>query len=156
MIDGYISPAQPAYQHLLTIVSQINSFLENPLKESLTIYDETEKRLGYTGFAISAFVGLVTFLILAFAPYITCSFDRELNLVTIERSSLFGKKIFEHKTSDITAVTVEDASEEANYRLVLMLSSGEKLPLTYFFSSGWHEKQHMANRVQKFLRIGKQ
>lgn len=153
LINSYIYSDEPEYQNLLNIMSQINSFLDHFSKDTLTIYEEYEKLLGYTGFAIGAFFGLVTFLILVLTPSITCSFERELNLVTIERCNLFGKKIIENKTSDITAVKVEDASEESTYRLVLMLSSGEKLPLTYFFTSGWKEKQQMANRLQNFLEI---
>jgi hypothetical protein len=120
------------------------------------IVEQDEKLLEYTNFAIGTFFGLITFLILAIAPYITCSFEREFNRVTIERRNLFGKKTFDYKISDIVAVKVEEQSdaESATYRLTLLLTSDEKLPLTYVFTSGWKEKQQIAERLQNFLGIG--
>lgn len=155
LTESYISSFEPEYQYFLTVVSQINSFIEKSLEDSLTIELE-ERLLGYTGFAIGSFFGLLALLIVAIAPYIICSFDQEFNLVTIERRNLFGKKRIEYKTSDIIAVKVEGQSDEesASYRLNIILTSGEKLPLTYVFTSGWKEKQQIAARLQNFLGIG--
>lgn len=155
LTQSYTYNPEPEYQHFLAVVSQINSFIEKSLEDSLTIQVE-ERLLGYTDFALGVFFGLIALLIFGIAPYIICSFDRESNLVTIERRNLFGKKSFEYKTSDIIAVKVEEQSdaESATYRLTLMLTSGEKLPLAYFFTSGWQEKQQIADRLQKFLGIG--
>lgn len=101
-----------------------------------------------------AFFSLLSFLIVAVSPYITCSFDQTLNLVLIERRSLFGKKVLEDKISNISAVEVETESSdgELTYRLTLMLASGRKLPLTYFFESNrWQEDEFIAHRIRRFL-----
>ncbi len=55
--------------------------ITEPLQNTL-IVEQNEKTIGYAGFC--AFFSLITFLILAVAPYITCSLDRKLNLVLIE------------------------------------------------------------------------
>ena len=153
-IESYTYSSLPEYQHLLTVVSQINSFVTKPLQDSL-IVEKDEKDAGYICFAIGTFFSLITFLILAISPYITCSFEREFNKVTIERRNLFGKKTFEYKISDVVAVKVEEQSdiESATYRLTLLLTSGEKVPLTYDFTSGWKEKQQIANQLKNFLAI---
>ena len=152
---SYTYSSLPEYQHLLTVVSQINSFVAKPLQDSL-IVEQDEKYVGYICFATGTFFSLITFLILAISPYITCSLEREFNLVTIERRNLFSKKTFDYKISDIVAVKVEEQSdiESATYRLTLLLTSGEKVPLTYGFTSGWKEKQQIANQLQNFLAIG--
>jgi hypothetical protein len=70
-------------------------------------------------------------------------------------SNLFSKKIFDYKISNIVAVKVEDSSdiESTTYRLTLFLESGEKVPFTYSFTSGWKEKEQIADRLQNFLGI---
>ncbi len=152
--ESYTYKSDPSYQNLVAIASQINSFIAHPLQNSLII-EQNEKDLGYVGWGICVFFSLITFLVLTVSPYVTCSFDRELNLVTIERRNLFGKKVLEDKISNIIAVKVEEQSdtESSTYRLTLMLASGEKLPLRYFFTSGWQEKQLFANQIQNFLGI---
>jgi hypothetical protein len=152
--ENYTYKSDPSYQNLVAIASQINAFIAYPLQNSLII-DQNEKDLGYIGWGICAFFSLITFLVLTISSYVTCSFDRELNLVTVERQNLFGKKVLEEKISNIVAVKVEEQSdiESSTYRLTLILASGKKLPLRYFFTSGWQEKQLFANQIQNFLGI---
>ena len=152
--EDYVYKSMPEYKHLLAIAGQINSFIAKPLQNYL-IVEQNEKDFGYVGLGICAFFSLITFLLLTVFPYITCSFNKELNLITIERSNLFGKKIFVDKISNIIAVNVEEQSgtENDTYRLTLMLASGEKLPIRYFFTSGWQEKQLFANLIKEFLGI---
>lgn len=150
----YISRFEPEYQSLLTIVDRIDFFIEKSLEDSLTIQQD-EKLLGYIGFVISGFFGLLVLLLIATAPCITFSCDREADSVTIERRNFFGKKTFQEKVSNITAVEVEEQNgeESTTYRINLLLKTGKHLPLTYFFTSGWQEKQQIANCLKKFLEI---
>jgi hypothetical protein len=152
--ENYVYKSTPEYKNLLTIASQINSFITKPLRNTLKV-EQDGKIIGYAGFGICAFFSLITFLILTVSPYVTCSFERELEIVTIKRRNLFGNKVLEDKISNIVGVEVETRSgEDITFRLTLMLASGEKLPLTYFFTSeGWQEEQLFANRIQKFLGI---
>jgi hypothetical protein len=152
--DIYTYSVESEYQHLLNIVSQINSFVVKPSQNSLLV-EKDEKVLGYTSFAISVFFGLITFLVLALSSYITCSFEEDLNLLTLERRNLFRKKVFDYKISEVIDVKVEESSdmESTNYRLTLILESDRKVPLTYSFNSGWKEKEQIARRLKKFVRI---
>lgn len=154
LTETYTYSLQPEYHYLLTSVNQINSFIANPLQSYLLI-ERNEKILGYTGFAIISFFGLITFIILAMAPYINCFLDRNLDLLTIERCNLFKKTISTYKISNIITVKVEEQSdlESSTYRLTIFLRSGEKIPFTYFSTSGWKEKEEMSHRLQNFLKI---
>jgi hypothetical protein len=151
--EDYVYKSMPEYKNLSAIAGQINSFIAEPSQNYL-IVEQNEKAFGYVGLGICTVFSLITFLVLTVFPYITCSFDKELNIVTIERSNLFGKKIFADRISNIIAVNVEESGTESDtYRLTLMLASGEKLPIRYFFTSGWQEKQFFANLIKKFLGI---
>lgn len=155
-VKNYIYTSDSEYQNLLNIISQVNSFVGEPLQDSLTV-EQSEKELGFVCFALSIFFGLITFLLVKIPPYITCFFDRELDRVTIERRNLFGSKSSDYNISDITAVKLESTSDSdgAYFRLTLLLTSGQKVPLTYTFTSDCREKQHIANQLQKFLGLGK-
>jgi hypothetical protein len=150
----YISKFQPEYQSLLTILDQINFFIDKSLEDSLMIQQD-EKLLSYTGFAMSGCFWAIALILFLSAPYITCSFDREADSVTIERRNFLGKRTFQDKISEITTVEVEEQSgeETTTYRINLLLKSGKQLPLTYCFTSGWQEKQQITNRLKKFLEI---
>jgi hypothetical protein len=52
-------------------------------------------------------------------------------------------------------VKVEEQSdiESSTYRLTIFLRSGEKVAFTYFYTSGWKEKEEMSHRLQNFLEI---
>lgn len=133
-----------------TLSSQINRFIESPLESSL-IVQEDDRLLGYTGFGVGFFFVLLSFLVLAASPVVTCIFDKELNSMIIRRQQWFYEKIFEHPLNEILDIKVESAGDDDwMYRVNILLTSGE-IPLSYSYTSGFEEKQQIAVCVRRFL-----
>ncbi|MBD2683044.1 MULTISPECIES: hypothetical protein [Nostoc] len=151
--DSYVSMQEPAYENMYNLVTQINEFIKNSLAASLTVQYE-DKLLGYTGFFIAGCFWLITGLVLVTAPFINCSFDKKVDGVILERRNFFWKKAVRCKLNDIKAVNVESYSDEGNvnYRINLLLISGENLPLTQSLTSNWQEKQQIVEQIRQFLK----
>ncbi|QSJ14832.1 hypothetical protein JYQ62_23430 [Nostoc sp. UHCC 0702] len=151
--ESYVSMQEPAYENMYNLVTQINEFIKNYLAASITIKYEN-KLLGYTGLVIAGCFWLITGLFIVTDPFVNCSFDKKVNGVILERRNLFGKKAVRCKLNDIKAVNVESYSDEGNvnYRINLLLISGEKLPLTQGLTCGWQEKQQIAEQIRQFMK----
>jgi hypothetical protein len=150
--DSYVSRVEPEYQYLQTLVSQVNAFVDHSTQERFVTQQE-QKLLGYTGFAIASVFGLVGILISATAPSISCTFDRENGSFTLVRSMIRSSQVIRCKINDILAVDIESQSdqESTTYRLILLLTSGERLPLTRSLTNGRKDKQQLAAQIQQFL-----
>ncbi|MBD2681545.1 hypothetical protein H6H03_29660 [Nostoc paludosum FACHB-159] len=99
---------------------------------------------------------VLSLLIITSDVSITCSFDKEANLMTLTRSrwlGIFGKLVIQHKLDELVDVKVEstDGEESTVYRVVFILNSGEILPLTYLYSSGSASKYQIAKMIKIFL-----
>lgn len=107
---------------------------------------------------ISGFFFFLSLLIIALSSVKTCTFDKERSRMTIKRQHWFGEKILEHSINEISDVQIEHTSSSEGsriYRVTLILSSGEKLPLTRSYTSGIEEKQYIANLIKYFLNLGR-
>lgn len=152
-------------------------------RPSLNILEQTSNKLVFrlrptfdSGFGVSiGAAGLISLLLLDYTPMMsgflfflslltmalssvkTFTFDKERDRMTIKRQYWFGKKILNHSINEISDVEVEYSSGNAGsvYRVTLILSSGEKLPLTRSYTSGIEEKQYIANLVKGFLNLGR-
>ncbi len=135
------------------LVFQINAFIQAPMQASLVV-QENERLLGYFGFGIAGFFEVVSILVIAVAPVVTCFFDQESDSVTIRRHNWFGAKVFQHSLHEISGAKVELSNGGGlTFRVTLTLWSGKTLPLTRFYSSGSEEKQQVAIYIQKFLSL---
>lgn len=151
--ESYVSIKTRAYENMRNLVAQINEFIKNYDAVSFRVQYE-DKISGYTGFVIAVGFWLIAWLVIVTAPFINCSFDKQVDGIILERRNLFGKKAVRCKLSDIKTVNVESYSEEGNatYRINLLLISGENLPLTQSLTSGWQEKQQIAEQIRQFLK----
>lgn len=106
---------------------------------------------------ISGFLFFLSFLTMALSSVKTCTFDQERDRMTIKRQSLFGKKILNHSINEISDVEVEHSSGNAGsvYRVTLILSYGKNVPLTRSYTSGFEEKQRIAELINNFLNLGR-
>lgn len=98
---------------------------------------------------------LLGFLGLIFAgQVVTCQFDKDSNSLTIKRRSLLNTKVIWHSLADILDVQVQSTSwhhdETANYQVVIVLKSGNKLNLNFGLISA-KEKLKTVNLIRKFL-----
>lgn len=144
------------YEERQELISQINAFIENPSQTSLTVQQD-DRLTGFVGLCISGFFFFLSLLIMALCPVITCSFDKELDRMTIKRQRWFGEKILEYSINEISDVKVEDSSTDDGsvYRVTLTLSSGENVSPTRSYTSGFEEKQYIAKLIKSFLNLGK-
>jgi hypothetical protein len=139
-----------------SVISTIESFLADSLQTSL-VFQENDRDAGYAGVGISLFLGVLSLLIITSASSITCSFDKEANLMTLTRSrwlGIFGKLVIQHKLDELVDVKVEstDGEESTVYRVVFVLKSGEIFPLTHVYSSGSASKYQIAKMIKNFLK----
>jgi hypothetical protein len=98
---------------------------------------------------------LLGFLGLIFAgQVVTCQFDKDSNSLTIKRRSLLNTKVIWHSLADILDVQVQSTSwhhdETANYQIVIVLKSDNKLNLNFGLIST-KEKLETVNLIRKFL-----
>jgi hypothetical protein len=136
------------------LISQINTFIENPLQASLKVQQD-DKLLGYTGFSISSFFLFLSLLVIAVVPVINCTLNKELDRIIIKRQRWFGTKEIQHLLSEISDVRVEyfSGDEGGTYRVTLNLSAGDNLPLTWGYTSGFEEKHYLAVLIKSFLNL---
>jgi hypothetical protein len=98
---------------------------------------------------------ILGFLGLIFAgKVVTCQFDKDSNSLTIKRRSLLNSRVIWHSLADILDVQVQSTSwhhdETANYQIVIVLKSGNKLNLNFGLIST-KEKLETVNLIRKFL-----
>ncbi|MEH2397304.1 hypothetical protein [Nostoc sp.] len=135
-----------------TIVSHITNFISNPKITSLT--EKQDDRLWmYLIGGIFVTGGLITLL----ARVVTCVFDKTLDTLTVKQQGLLGTKFIEHRLSEIEDVLVEKSTtnHSSNYRITIALVSGDRLPLTSYYSSGRTSKQETASCIKSFLNLNK-
>lgn len=138
-----------------SVLSSINTFLANASEQPLE-FQEDDSLQGYTSVAISLFLEFLALLIIALGSSITCTLDKEFNTMTLSRYRGFAmleKTVCQHSLSEIVDVKLEslDADQGWVYRIVFVLVSGEIVPFTHVYSSGFQYKQQIAKILKKFL-----
>ncbi|MBW4507903.1 MAG: hypothetical protein KME64_15510 [Scytonematopsis contorta HA4267-MV1] len=140
------------------ITSAINSFVKNRLKTSLSI-ESAYKWFSIAGL-ITVSVIAVSFLCIMLLCLLqgvdTWIFEKNIDGLTIKQKRLLGKKFTQHlQQGEIEDVTVEE-SESWNgdniYRLSILQVSGESIPLSQVYSSGWERKQEIRRSINIFIR----
>jgi hypothetical protein len=103
-------------------------------------------------------IGLLIFA--AFGGVSTCVLDRERGTVTLKYRSLFRAKTQEYPLTDIASVEIgrsrKDSEGHSSFRVELALTSGERIPLTPYYSSGWNARHARAERLRAFLGLPSQ
>jgi hypothetical protein len=106
----------------------------------------------------SLIIGLVILLIFGSTNTITA--DRTRRLLTVSRRSLFGTKTEEYPFSEIADFQVEASRQHTtrrhrniNYRLVLVKTSGDQVPLQSVFTSYYDDKARKAKALSEYLQV---
>ena len=147
-----------SYKQLESIISSTNKFLTQPLEKNLALKQD-DSLIGYLGVGITIFFSLLALLIIAAGSFISCNFDKELNIMTLSRYrwfGRFGKTVFQYSLNEIVDVKVEQSTTNEDdwfYRVTLVLESGESLPLTRAYTSGFEDKQQIVNIIKAFLEL---
>jgi hypothetical protein len=132
------------------IVSHINQFLKIPQETSLTQQEDDRLNMFLIG-GLFFTCGLVPLT----ARIVTCVFNKTLNTLTVKRQGFLGTEVIEHGLREIKNVLVEELtdSEGSNYRVSIVLVSGDRLPLTSYYSSGRKSQQRTVSCIKNFLNI---
>ncbi|WP_414516328.1 hypothetical protein [Nostoc sp. PCC 9305] len=145
-------------EELQSIVLRINDFLKTPIEKNLEVMlDETFT--GYISVMITVFCGILALLVASLGLFITCNFDKETNTVKLSRYRWFGtlgKTVFQYSLSEITDVKLEriDTSiGEYFFRVILVLESGDYLPLTPNYTSNYINGDSIVRVTKDFLEL---
>jgi hypothetical protein len=110
---------------------------------------------------IPAIIFLVAALLLILVnPMNTITADRMSRTLTKSTRSIFGNKVSEYHFNDIASFEVEASRNQVstrhrtvNYRLVMVQTNGEKIPLQDVFTSFYDDKARKAKALSQFLNL---
>ncbi len=133
------------------IVEQINQFRANPNQTQLSA------RLD-DGWLIEIFTGVFFLSGMAFislASVLTVDLDQRGGTFTIQHANFFRRTQKELLLREIgnIAIEIHKDSDGETYCVVVHLTSGEKVPLRNYYSSGYDNKKKLANLLRQFLNL---
>jgi hypothetical protein len=140
------------YSQQLNIVREINAFLGN--REQRTLEVESSGTFSLVFGLVFVFVGVGVLYAGIRAFNLLWIFDREVGVLMKVRN---GNAEAEYPLSTISGVHVgvsRDSDGADTYRVELSLQTGERVPLTSFYSSGRRGKVRAAQAIRDFLAVG--
>lgn len=98
-------------------------------------------------------VAICLVLLAIFGEITTCTLDQDLRMVRFKRLHLWKSGERELRFDEINTVAVESSRSDGSttYRVSFVLKSGEKIPLTNYYSSGRKGKQRQAQKISDFI-----
>ncbi len=99
----------------------------------------------------------IILLVLSLSSSSTCTFDKILGSVIIKNKNLLRTKVIKCSLYEVVDVQIEERTEaEENhryqvYRVVLVLSSGKRIPLTPFPKKAGEHPHQIIDLIKKFL-----
>lgn len=102
-------------------------------------------------------VGLVTFLLGGLGSQLVL--DKTEGAARLTRYTLAGKQVSEYLLSEVSTAEVartggahhRRSGGSSTYRIELLLTNGERVPLTSYYTSGSMSKQLQADKIRSFL-----
>jgi hypothetical protein len=134
------------------IATQISTFLGNSQASSLTLQQDDRWFMLMIG-GVFVVVGLAVAVVMG--EIVVCEFDRSSGNLTLKRHSVLGTKVIERRIRDIEDVRIEEShgSDSSTYRVSLVFTMGDRLPLASYYSSGRQSKQAIADHLCQFLNL---
>jgi hypothetical protein len=134
------------------IATRISTFLDNSQSSSLTLQQDDRWFMFMFG-SLFVVAGLAVSVVMG--EIVICEFNKTSGSLILKRHGLFGTKVVERRLREITKVQVEESrdSDGSTYRVSLIFSSYDRLPLISYYSSGRKSKQAIADRVCQFLNL---
>lgn len=86
------------------------------------------------------------------SPVTTSTFNHRSGAYEVRRSGLFRSSVAGGDLADIADVGVEEATTETTYRVVLVLYSGARVPLSTWWTASRRGSNRVAKRLAAFLR----
>nr|WP_290223594.1 transmembrane domain-containing protein [Trichocoleus desertorum] len=133
------------------IATQISTFLGNSQASSLTLQQDDRWFMLMIG-GVFVVVGLAVAVVVG--EIIVCEFNKGSGNLTVKHHSVLGTKVIERHLHEIDDVRIEESrsNDGSTYRVSLVFTTGDRLPLASYYSSGRQSKQAIVDRLQKFLQ----
>jgi hypothetical protein len=134
------------------IATRISTFLASSQTSSLKLQQDDRWFMFAFG-SLFVVAGLAVAVVMG--EIIVCEFNKTSGSLVVKRYGLLGTKVLERRIREIKDVQVEESrgSDSSTYRVSLVFTGGDRLPLTSYYSSGRPSKQAMRDRLQKFLQL---
>ncbi|WP_298616320.1 hypothetical protein [uncultured Thermosynechococcus sp.] len=134
------------------IVEQINQFRANPNQTQLSA------RL-YDLWLIGIFAGahfLPGMAAISLASVLNLDLDKRRGTFTIQHANFFRRTQKELLLREIRDIAIESHkdSDGNTHRIVVHLTSGEKVPLRNYYRGGYNNMKKLANLLRQFLNLG--
>lgn len=126
----------------------INAFIQTPTQASLEI-QQNSYLIGTIVFVCFGLFGSVMVLLVQSGTFI---FDKTLGQLSITRGNIFGRNRQEQYPLK-QLVRAQLQPNDDTYRVVLMMESGQLIPLTNYYSSGIAPKQKIIHEICTFLGV---
>ncbi|WP_414527128.1 tetratricopeptide repeat protein [Nodularia chucula] len=154
--EGEASPILKDVRRQTTVtnwVQEIELFLKETERQNLLIEDDNRLFMGLFG-GLFVFVGLAVAVVMG--KVVVCDIDKTLGQLTLAQYGIIGNSQTEYRTCDIRAVTLQKAVSskgDSTYRLALVMHSGEYIPFTSYYSSGFRQQQKTSDIISQFLNL---
>lgn len=137
------------------IASRINDFVRIPGKTSLVV----KQGPGFGYYLYGGIFFAASLFTVYLSPIETCLFDKTLGSFNFKRQGLFGTEVIKHRICEIADIQVKESPGSKGgtyYQVIIVLVSGDRLPLTLCPSSGKKSTQKTASCIRKFLNLDEQ
>jgi hypothetical protein len=160
---GYIAfPRASGLDKLESIAAQINAFIRN--RNSIYIKVTQDDRL--EGFISGLFLwglGAVIVLFNHAIEYLRCEFDKNKGFINLKQGNLIRYGVIHQSIDEIDSVTIETIKHSRltktlqyvyfnKYRLVLILKSGDRIPLTSYDTQILIGKEKVVEYIATLLK----
>ncbi len=118
--------------------------------------------LAYLVVSAGLWPGAISFLIGApmalLSSALTVTADRPSGTLTVRYRSPLRSLVKEYPLTEIASVEVDSSRSSSNgssttYRLTLVLTSGNRVPLRSYYSSGYREKERKARQLREYMGL---
>jgi tetratricopeptide (TPR) repeat protein len=153
--QGEISPINTSLSNYETVHKwgeEIEVFLQDNQQNNLVIeYDNRWAIYIFSGLFISS--GIVVGLC---GKVVFCKIDKTLGILTLDKYNLISNSQAEYNIRDIKGLTLQTSTGSKGsktYRVALVMASGDYIPFTSYYSSGFNQQQQTVDIISKFINL---
>jgi len=141
------------YRAQTKIVDEINTFLQTRSQPTLEAARGGRWNLLFGLPFLLVGVGMVAASFQANST--TWTFDRTQGTITHQRGTLAGPRVDAYAMHDIAQVHLNESSDsdgDSTYRIELWTHTGQRIPMTKVYTSGYKNKERAIEIIRAFLR----
>lgn len=136
--------------------TEVNQYVQDTNRASLSV-QESGGMIGLLFTSLFVVIGLVMAFSGVRLLFTVWIFDRSGGVVVHQINGIGGARVAEYPLDDVFAVDVgshrSSNSSSRTYRIVLYMRTGDHVPLTKAYTSGYGRKAESARVIQEFLGL---